>query len=418
MSHETFLPRAPWMRNLALLWIIQFCALGAVSMSHPFIPLFIHRDLHVPDEKVKLYSGFLQAAFFICSAIMAPIWGTWADQKGRRLMVIRALLGSGTFVLAMAFARNMPTLFLIRMAQGTTGGLIAAVAALVASNVPREKMGYSLGMMQTSLTSANFVGPLVGGVVVDYIGYRGAFAVGSVVCFACAAIVSQVVSEEFTPVAAKDRMRYRDNLALLRDNEVLKHAALAIFLSQLAIMIINPIMPLFVQHLLGKEHARLNSVVGLMSGLPALTGFLAAPFWGRAGDRRGYAQTLGYALLGSGLIYAPQAVAGSVLTLGVLRAGVGVFNAGISPAAQAIAGHATDPKRIGAAISLLTSARMFGGFVGPMLGGLVATYFGWWQVFVLTSVLQILAAIVVFRRLGAIGNQTQNIVVMEATVDT
>lgn len=396
------LPRTPWQRNLVLLWLIQFCTLAAVSMGNPFIPLFIHRDLAVADKDVKLYSGLLQASFFICSAIMAPIWGTWADQKGRRLMIIRALLGSGAGVLAMAFAHNMPTLFVIRMAQGMTGGLIAAVAALVASMVPRERMGYSLGMMQTSLTSAHFVGPLIGGVVVDYVGYRGSFAIGSVVCFACAAVVWQMVREDFTPVAAKDRINFRDNLTLLRDNEVLKHAALAICLSQLAIMIINPILPLFVQHLLGKGHTRLNSAVGLMTGLPALTGFLAAPFWGRAGDRRGYATTLGYALLGSGLIYAPQAMAGSVLTLGILRAAVGAFNAGISPAAQAIAGNATDRSRTGAAISLLTSARMFGGFVGPVLGGLVATYFGWWEVFLLTACLQIAAASLVFKRLRVI----------------
>jgi MFS family permease len=165
-------------------------------------------------------------------------------------------------------------------------------------------------------------------------------------------------------------------------------------------MIINPILPLFVQSLLPAGHARVNTVVGVINGIPALTGFLAAPLWGKGGDRYGHSRALGLALLGSGLAYAPQALAGTIAVLALWRALVGGFNSGIAPAANAIAGKALEPRRIGAAISLMTSARMFGGFVGPVLGGFVASYFGWWQVFVLTAVFQLVAASVVLRNLS------------------
>ncbi len=389
-----------WQRNVVLLWLIQFTALAAVSLSHPFIPLFVERDLGVADEsQVKLIAGLLQAVFFLCAAIMAPLWGTWADHHGRRVMVIRALLGAGVGVGLMAVVRTVPQLFFVRALQGVTGGLIAAAAALVASMAPRDRMATSLGWLQNSVTSAHFVGPLLGGLVVDRLGYRNTFAIGSAVCFVCAAAVALFIREHFIPVPADERASFADNLTLWRESDVLRYAALAVALSQLAIMVVNPIMPLFVQHLLGRNHGSLNSAVGLMSGLPALTGFLFAPLWGITADRRGHARTLGWALLGSGLVYAPQAVAGSLAVFGLLRAGVGGFNAGIAPAAQALASRAVDRKRTAASLSLMTSARMFGGFLGPLLGGVIASQLGWPHVFLVTAGLQLAAAGLVFRRL-------------------
>ncbi|MBU1207173.1 MAG: hypothetical protein KKH04_09640 [Proteobacteria bacterium] len=68
-------------------------------------------------------------------------------------MLIRALAGYAASAFLMAFANTVEQLFILRLIQGGVSGFIAATLAIVATTTPREKMGYAMGVLQTSLTT-------------------------------------------------------------------------------------------------------------------------------------------------------------------------------------------------------------------------------------------------------------------------
>jgi len=45
------LPPLDWRRNLAALWLAEFTAILGFSFAFPFLPLFLHRDLHIPSGR-------------------------------------------------------------------------------------------------------------------------------------------------------------------------------------------------------------------------------------------------------------------------------------------------------------------------------------------------------------------------------
>ena len=112
--------------------------------------------------------------------VTAPIWGTVADRRGRKRMVLRSMWAAMITAFLMAFAMAPWQMVALRMIEGAFTGSVAACAALVASTAPKDRMGYALGMIQTAVFVGASIGPFLGGALADLIGYRATFMASSV----------------------------------------------------------------------------------------------------------------------------------------------------------------------------------------------------------------------------------------------
>ncbi len=111
----------------------------------------------------------------LVSAVVSPLWGSLADRKGRKLMLLRASLGMAIVIALQGLATNVWQLFALRALMGLTSGYIPNAMALVASQVPRDKSGWALGTL-TGQISGVIAGPLLGGLMADHLGLRVVFS--------------------------------------------------------------------------------------------------------------------------------------------------------------------------------------------------------------------------------------------------
>lgn len=383
--------REPWVRTLWVVWLAELIAIMGMSLVIPFLPLYLVHDLGVTEKSARLWAGVIGGANFLCGALVAPLWGSLADRRGRKPMAIRALFGLAVAVGLMALARNPWQLLMLRLLQGALGGFVAAAVALVGTAVPREKVGTALGFLQTSMVTGNLVGPLLGGVLSDRYGVRFTFWITGAALLVAAALVIFLVQEKRQVDPEAHRAGYLQNFRMLAGMPRLRVLFGVIFLTQAGIMMINPQFALFVRDLAGRSRD-LNTLVGALTAAPAVSGFLMAPFWGRQGDRRGHARMLGTALLGSGVIYPWGALAGSVWQLVLLRLGLGGFTCAVSPSAHSVVAHSVEEHRTASAFSLLASAQMLGSAAGPFVGGPLAAHFGIRSLFPITAALLLAAS--------------------------
>ncbi|MCL5108924.1 MAG: MFS transporter, partial [Chloroflexi bacterium] len=124
---------------------------------------------------VEMWAGLLGFAAGLSMAASAPVWGALADRYGRKSMVLRATLGGAVLVGTMGLVQSVQQLLVIRFLQGAVTGVTAAFASLVAGFTPRERVGFALGTLQMSAYLGNSLGPLLGGVIADSIGFRFSF---------------------------------------------------------------------------------------------------------------------------------------------------------------------------------------------------------------------------------------------------
>jgi DHA1 family multidrug resistance protein-like MFS transporter len=374
-----------WQKNLYALWVMQFLVMMGMNLIFPFIPLYIQEELGVSDiVLVQRWSGAVTAISFLTSAMFAPIWGVVGDRYGRKLMILRAVFGVGTIMSLMGFARNVQQLFALRFLQGCLGGFVPACTALVSTSAPKERMGYALGALQTAMPVGSIAGPILGGLLADLIGYRHIFVVTGFLTFLGGFLVVALVKEEWTPPKKDEKFNLLDNLRFVLTDKQIIGVVISLFVTQVGIMIAQPIFPLFVAQLRVPEKY-LATVVGAIFGSAGVTTMLAAPLWGRKADKDGYKRTLNICLLGSGISTAPQAVVNSAYQLLLIRPVMGAFMAGISPAVMSIIAEKTPDTRRGGVLGITSSATLIGGVIGPLSGGFFSPLIGMRMLFILAS---------------------------------
>lgn len=118
METESHEKRPLWKQNLYVLWFGVFMTGVGMSEIMPFLSLFINELGHFSKNKLSVYSGLVYAVTFLIMAIVSPLWGKLADQKGRKLMLIRASFGMGIVFFLMGFVTNVWELFALRALQG------------------------------------------------------------------------------------------------------------------------------------------------------------------------------------------------------------------------------------------------------------------------------------------------------------
>lgn len=373
-----------WKRNLAVLWVAQTLTMIAFSFVFPFIPLYVKSMGVATDAAAARWAGFIAAAGAVSMGIAQPIWGRVSDRFGRRPMVVRSMLGASVFVFLMGLVVSPGQLAAVRFLQGLVSGTIAASTALVATSTPREKAGFALGTLQMGFFVGNSIGPLVGGVIADSLGFRAAFFVASGMQVVGALLVVLFVKESFTRPAAEEP---REGLAA-RSRSLLALGIFpillgVIFMAQLGNVIITPVLTLFIEQLSGAGAAATSAggvlaAVGVVSAISALT-------LGRVSDRIGHAVLLPICVLGAALAYLPQAYVTSLWQLLALRMALGVFLGGLLPSANALVASVVPQEKRGSAFGLTATAQALANIVGPLAAVAVLSASGMRAVFTVSA---------------------------------
>ncbi len=368
--------RTPWVRTLAVLWIAQVIAELAFSFALPFLPLYV-QELGVTDaNSAGLWTGAISAGFALVMGLMGPVWGIVADRYGRRLMIQRALFGATFVIGAMAFVRSPEQLFILRLLQGSVTGLVAAISTVVSLTVPRERLAAALGFMQTALFVGNALGPLLGGLVSDLVGFRVAFILTGFLFLLSGFLVTLFVTEPSREgvMGAKSAAQVGGWREFLGRREVL--AALGVMiLIRFANFAPNPVLPLYIKGL-ASEVARLATLSGLIIAATGIASTVSALLVGSLADRFGRRPTLFVCLLAAAILCPPQAFVTSIGQLLVLRVLTGLALGGMMPVIQAIFTELTPPDRRGMAFGILATAGSIGLGGGPLTGSLIAARFG------------------------------------------
>lgn len=377
---------APWVANLGAIWAAQMISAIAFSFLMPFIPLYV-QYLGVPDlNEAARWAGLISAATAISMTVVQPFWGNLADRIGRKPMVVRSTIGGCLIVTLMGFASSPEELVILRFIQGAVTGVVAAATALIATSAPKERLGFALGMNQVALFVGTSIGPLVGGVIADTLGYRAAFYAAGVLLGLAGIVVIFVVREDFVP-PPKGQAKMG---IIASTRECLKLAMFPIlisigFLIQLGGVVVSPILSLFIGEL--SVSANVATVAGSVLATTGIVSAASAVFIGRISDRVGHEKILPVCLIGAAISYFPQAYVTEVWQLAVLRMILGAFIGGMMPSANALVANLVPRERRGAAYGLTAMANSFANGIGPISGALIATQWGMRSVFLATGAL-------------------------------
>jgi DHA1 family multidrug resistance protein-like MFS transporter len=396
-----------WKWNYAAVLTAETLAILGFSLSMPVIPLFLADEIGISDQRqLKMWTGLIQSCASVALAVFAPIWGRLADIYSRRAMLMRAMFGGAVIVSAMSLVQAPWQLMVLRTLQGCLTGTIAAASVLTVSIVPQASLTMSLGLLQTGVYVGNSLGPLVGGLIIDFHGHRTAFLGTGVILLLAALIVLFGVGDDprhAPPVEVargKGRLKRKGffgDLKLLAANSNVILLLSVSFLFQMANTTANPILPLFLREISASARY-IGSSAGVVLGIGAAAGALGAIVSGKFCPRIGYWKMILICLAGGCAGVVPQTFAGSLFQLAALHFVPSMFLGGIAPALQALLAIHTDHDHQGRVFGLNTSVSSTGAAIGPLIGSATAML-SYRAIFPVTALLLSLPLVRLIRRI-------------------
>lgn len=382
----------PWRKTLYGIWLAQLLVITGFSMRAPFMPQYL-KELGVTSTEGQAYWTGLMLSFGAgMQAITSPIWGSVADKYGRKPMLIRAQFAAFTTITLSAFVIAPWQMLGLRLVEGAMTGTVAAATALIAAAMPRERLGYGLGMVQTAVFSGSALGPLFGGVLADAIGYRPTIIVSGMMAGAAGVVTLFTVKESFVKPAPRPKDAPRDSTWKLILGPTLLSLMMCLLVIRFASSAVQPITPIFVEQL-SHTTTGVNTLAGLTLGILGITSAISSIYLGKMGDRQGHFRILFLCLIGAGVIYIPMAASQHPWHLIVLQAIFGLFAGGLIPAANALIANVTDDSKRGMVFGFMNTFGSIGGFAGPLIGAAWAGAFGIRSTFVLTGVILLSMAV-------------------------
>ncbi|WP_213131787.1 multidrug efflux MFS transporter [Citrobacter sp. FP75] len=374
-----------WRVNLISVWFGCFFTGLAISQILPFLPLYVSQLGVTSHEALSMWSGLTFSVTFLISAIVSPMWGSLADRKGRKLMLLRASLGMAIAILLQAFATNVWQLFLLRAVMGLTSGYIPNAMALVASQVPRERSGWALSTLSTAQISGVIGGPLMGGFIADHVGLRAVFCITAALLVVSFLVTLFLIKEGVRPTIKKsERLSGKAVFASLPYPALMISLFFTTMVIQLCNGSIGPILALFIKSMV-PDSSNIAFLSGLIASVPGISALISAPRLGKLGDRIGTERILMATLIFAVVLFFAMSWVTTPLQLGILRFLLGFADGAMLPAVQTLLVKYSSDQVTGRIFGYNQSFMYLGNVAGPLMGATVSAMAGFRWVFIATA---------------------------------
>ena len=375
-----------WKVNLISVWFGCFFTGLAISQILPFLPLYVSQLGVTSHEALSMWSGLTFSVTFLVSAIVSPMWGSLADRKGRKLMLLRASLGMAIAILLQAFATNVWQLFFLRAVMGLTSGYIPNAMALVASQVPRERSGWALSTLSTAQISGVIGGPLLGGFLAEHVGLRAVFIITAILLVVSFLVTLFLIKEGGRPVISKaERLSGKAVFASLPYPGLMISLFVTTMVIQLCNGSVGPILALFIKSM-EPESTNIAFLSGMIAAVPGVSALISAPRLGKLGDRIGTARILMATLIFAVVLFFAMSFVTSPLQLGILRFLLGFADGAMLPAVQTLLVKYSSDQVTGRIFGYNQSFMYLGNVAGPLIGASVSAMAGFRWVFAATAI--------------------------------
>ncbi len=165
----------PWV--LALLGTVVFVAVVNGTMINVGLP-FIGKDFGVSEGTY----GWIVTGYTLAFGIFNAINGRVGDIFGIKRFYLVGIGIFGLASLAVAFAPTIEMAIATRVIQGAGAAAMPVLGSTIISKIiPAEKRGWAMGIILSTVGVAASIGPFLGGIFVQFLGWRSIFVFTSFV---------------------------------------------------------------------------------------------------------------------------------------------------------------------------------------------------------------------------------------------
>ena len=348
-------------RGVFFISVSQFGVTFSFSYIMTFMPFYITQISTFGPKETMIWIGMIMGPSYILTALTAPFWGGLTSRFSPKLLFERGMLCNGILFLLMGCTGNLYILFLLRMIQGTLGGVSTIGLILISAMSREDQLHKNLSLYQNSMTTGQLIGPLLGAYSASIFGYRAAFVfafiVASIFLIFCHKYVSKIPlqkKESYSDISFKKSLVWGWGL---------------IFIATLHLTFLPSILPKILAGFRLVDYVALKSA-GFIIMSYTVTAILGNYLLSRLALKMGLRRVIAIACVLAALLQVLLILSEGVFSFCLIRMMQTGFIAAIFPLTLSIFARDIGGRTVG----FLNSSRFVGMAVGPIMATTVLAY--------------------------------------------
>ena len=335
-----------------------------------------------------LQLGIIYSGISFSRAILSPPIGKLSDEKGRKAFLIFGLLAYTLISFGYIYAETAWGLIIVGLLHGAAAAFVLPIAfAYIGDITPIGKEGEYLGTFGISLFIGWAIGPILGGVIADVLGYKEAFLGMGILSFASLVITFFMLPESENIKKDGNSISYK---SILKDRLLVVVLSVR-FLHLITISSIVTFVPIFALSI----NLSLSQIGTILMLNILVMGLLQQPF-GKLADRTNRINMLiiGGIIASAGLMGIPFSTNFLQLLFWNMVMAIGsALSFPTTNAIMTVKGRTTGMASVMAVFNFAMSAGMA---LGPLIAGVIYDEMGLSWVFVVLSVISTLGLLLFY----------------------
>ncbi len=318
-------------------------------------------------------NGMLFAIFSLCTFISTPFIGRLSDKYGRRPLLIGSLIGTAVSFFMAAFAPSAFWLFFARALDGITAGNVPVASAVISDSTEPKDRAKGFGIIYAAFGFGFVFGPAISAFTAPY-GLHIPFIIAGAITVLSVLITLFFLPETNAHMGEVKKGKIFDFAKLfhsLFDKNVGPTFLISFIYSFAFGLFIFAFQPFSVKilQLTANEIASIFVIFGVI-------GFLSQSlFIPRVVKTLGERNALTYSFMATTIGFFGLFLARNLPFFIVASVFFSLFNSFVMPLVQTVLSKETDEKSQGTVQGLNASYISLGNILGPLAGGLIATYY-------------------------------------------
>lgn len=173
-------------KTLLIVFLILFIDLMGFSLIFPLFPAILNYYQEVDPQNYLLqkltlwaqslattkagaygpivfFGGILGALYSLLQFVMAPLWGRWSDEKGRKPILLYSSVGILLSYVLWFFSGNFTLFFIARVLGGMMSGNLSVASAVVSDITDHKTRSKGMAVIGIAFGLGFIFGPAIGG---------------------------------------------------------------------------------------------------------------------------------------------------------------------------------------------------------------------------------------------------------------
>ncbi len=271
---------------LGLYTIASFLETVFWGQMTAFTPIFL-RVLGMAQSEIPSMVGIIAAIVGAAGIPFLPFWGALADRYSRQPLVVRSFvvyLLAGTLAI---LARNVWVFVIGRSLMSLSLGNSGLMLTTLAERTPTNRHGLAFAIMNSAGPVGAFIGPLLGGPIVDHWGFRTLMVINVALLVVVVLALSFGYLDSYRGKSQTPILRMAaDSIRVSFQRGRLRTLFIAFFLLYAGWMLVYSYLPVVVTTLYKGNNPA--SAIGYVLGAGGVLAMVLSPAFGSLADRFGY----------------------------------------------------------------------------------------------------------------------------------